>query len=79
MADEKLIIRGILRHYWKKGLTAAAAAHEINDVEGQGNMTKMTASRWFKRFNDGDTTLEDKPRSGRPSSFDEDTLREQVE
>lgn len=79
MTEEKIIIRGILRHYWKKGLGAKAAAKEINIVEGQGTISVTTAKEWFRRFKNGDTSLNDKLRSGRPSIMDNEALRNLVE
>ena len=76
MSDEKIAIRAILRYYWKKGLSARAAANEINGVEGQGSVSKSQAAKWFRRFKEGDTSLEDKPRSGRPSTVNNEALRE---
>lgn len=34
---------------------------------------------WFKRFDEGETSLEDKPRSGRPTILNEQALREKLE
>ena len=34
MSEEKFVIRGLLRHYWKKGFSAKASAEEICAVEG---------------------------------------------
>lgn len=65
--DEKTVVRVLLRHYWKKGLSAAAAAREICAVEGEDVVKEDTARWWFRRFREGDTTLEDQSRSGRPS------------
>lgn len=78
MCDEKIAIRVLLRHYWKKGLSTRAAAEEICAVEGEGVVNKTTAAEWFKRFNEGDTSLQDKPRSGRPSTVDNEALLEAV-
>ncbi|CAF4060430.1 unnamed protein product [Rotaria magnacalcarata] len=64
-------IRVLLRHYWKKGLSARAAAAEIREVESEGTIGKTAAIKWFKRFEDGDLDFKDKPRSGRPSILDE--------
>jgi transposase len=66
MDEEKFVIRGLLRHYWKKGLSAKAAAEQICEVEGADSIHRNTAAIWFKRFNEGDTSLADKDRSGRP-------------
>ena len=78
MCDEKIGIRVLLRHYWKKGLSTRAAAEEICAVEGEGVINKTKAAEWFKRFNEGDTSLEDKPRSGRPSMVDNEALLQAV-
>ena len=74
MSIEKIVLRGILRHHWRKGLNAKAATEQICEIEGAGVLDKTTTQRWFKRFNDGDTSLEDKPRSGRPTELDDDDL-----
>jgi hypothetical protein len=37
-----------------------------------------TAQNWFKRFNDGDTSLEDEPRFGSSVTVDSEALREAV-
>jgi hypothetical protein len=51
-------IRVSLRHYWKKGLSARAAAAEICKVKGEGTIGKTAAIKWFKRFEDGDFDFE---------------------
>ncbi|CAD5220683.1 unnamed protein product [Bursaphelenchus xylophilus] len=76
---EKSEIRVLLRHYWKQGLSAAAAAKKICEVEGDNVVSDRTAQNWFKRFNDGDTDLEDKTHSGRPTTVDSEAIREAVE
>jgi histone-lysine N-methyltransferase SETMAR len=68
-------LRVLLRHYWRKNLDAKAAAKAICDVEGEGTVAPRTAQKWFKRFNEGDFDLEDMPRSGRPTVFDEGNLQ----
>ena len=57
--SENFEIRVLLRFCWKKGLSAAAAAREICEVEGEGTVSERTAQKWFKRFNEGRTELED--------------------
>lgn len=74
MNEDKIAIRALLRHYWKKGTSAKAAAEQICEVEGIGIVHRNTAAIWFKRFNEGDTSLVDKPRPGRPSDLDEGAL-----
>jgi transposase len=79
MDSEKFEIRVLLRFFWKKRLTARAAAKEICDVEGHGTVSTRTAQRWFKRFEQGRTDLEDSARSGRPLEVDSEALRAAVE
>jgi histone-lysine N-methyltransferase SETMAR len=79
MVSQKIAIRVLLLHYWKKGFKAVTAASEIRSTEGTSAVSARTAQRWFKRFRDGDTSLEDEPRSGRPSVVDEDALRDAVQ
>ena len=47
-----------------------AAVVEIWELEGgECTVSKTTAIEWlFRRFNNGETSLEDQPRSGRPST-----------
>ncbi len=63
MEAEKCEIRVILRFMWKTKLSAAAAAREICQVEGQGTVSARTARKWFKRLNEGSTSIEDDARS----------------
>lgn len=79
MICEKTVIRVLLRHYWKKGLTAAAATREICDVEGKDVVTANTAQWWFRRFKCGNTSLEDQERLGRPSVVNIENFRDLVE
>ena len=74
MCDEKIAIRVLLRHYWKKGLSAKATAEQICDVDCEGTVHRNTTAVWFKRFTNGDTSLEDNPRSGQPNDVDDKAL-----
>ena len=38
--------------------------------KGQGTVSYVTAKQWFKRFRDGDLSLQDDLRSGRPMEID---------
>ena len=74
MNDEKIAIRATLRFCWKKGLSARVAADEINDIEGQGSISKSETAEWFCRFREGDISLKDKSRSGRPRTLNDEVL-----
>jgi transposase len=75
---ENLEIRALLRHYWKQNSKATEAAKKICEMEGEGVISNCTAQNWFRRFSDGDTSLEDEPRSGSPVTVDSEALREAV-
>lgn len=77
--NEKYEILVLLRQYWKKGLTSAAAVKQICEVEGEGVINVRTAQRWFKTFRAGYTSLERKKGSGRPSVVNHEVLRKAVE
>lgn len=74
MLQEKIVIRALLRHYWKKGLSTRAAVKEICAVEGDNMVSKSAAAEWFKRFNEGDLSLDDKKRCGRPTVLNDVAL-----
>lgn len=77
--SENIEIRAILRHYWKQGFKASKAAKKICEIEGKDTISIRTAQVWYKKFNEGHTSLENQPRSGRPLSLDPEVLREAVE
>ena len=71
--------RALLLHYWKQQLKASDTTQKICQIEGQGSLSVHTTRKWFKRFKEGDTSLKDKQRSGRPSTTDNEVLRELIE
>lgn len=72
-------IRVLLRHYWKQHINAKEAATKICDIEGKDIVSIRTAQKWFKKFNEGHTNLEDESRSGRPRTVDTKAILEAVE
>ena len=44
-------------------------------VYGEGVIGESTARKWFTKFKNGNFDIDDTPRSGRPSKFDEDHLK----
>ena len=65
MIDQKLYVRVLLLHYWKKGVKPRKAVELIREVEGN-IIGKTAAYEWYGRFDVGDFELNDKPRSERP-------------
>lgn len=47
---------------------------DLSEVVGDGTISESRCTEWFTRFNSDDTSLEDKPRGGRPSDFDGQAL-----
>jgi len=74
MNIEKIALRSLIRHYWKKGLNPNATRKEINRIEGEGSVSKSTVQEWFKKFASGDSGLLDKPRPGRPLQLSDTNL-----
>lgn len=69
---EKFKIRSIIWYEWMRGSTAPKATSNINEALGENTVSPRTVQFWFKRFIDGDTSLEDQPRSGRSTEIDND-------
>ncbi|KFD49574.1 hypothetical protein M513_09517 [Trichuris suis] len=76
--DEKLR-RAILLYEFKSGRSVREAVRNINAAFGPGSVSKSTAGYWFRIFASGCESLEGPPRTGRPSSFDNQALKELVE
>lgn len=72
-------IRVLLLHEFRLGHKATEATANICHTMGDGAVVDRTAQNWFKRFKEGDFDLDDKPRSGRPSEFDMEQLKELIE
>lgn len=72
-------IRTCLLYEYKLKKNASEAARNICQAWGKDSVSKRDAQRWFKRFRSGDTSLEDKCRSGRPSAIDNSSLKAQIE
>ena len=67
--------RHLLFFAFHRDQTAAAVARNICDVYGEGVIGVSTAQKWFAKFKNGDFDLDDTPRTGRPSEFNEEHLK----
>ena len=72
---DKIQIRTIFLFQFKLGWKAAETAHDTNDVFGPGTTNKRVAQRWFKKFRNGDESLEDEDGRGRPTAADNEHLK----
>ena len=57
---------------WKK--SAAEAHRMLVEVYGDNAPTDNSFREWFRRFKNGDFSIEDKPRSGQPKKFEDKEL-----
>ena len=55
---------------WKK--SAAEAHRMLVEVYSDTAPTDKSCREWFRRFKDGDFSVEDKPRFGQPKKFDKE-------
>lgn len=74
MEENKIYYRCLLLFYFRKGKKAAYAHRKLTDVYGEDAISERACQKWFSRFRDGDTTLEDEERSGRPSVADDEQI-----
>ena len=44
---------------------------ELKKVYGDAALTETTCRDWFRRFKDGDFDVDDRPREGRPKTFED--------
>jgi len=62
---------------WKR---SATEAHRLLvEVYGDTAPTDKSCREWFRRFKDGDFSVEDKPRSGQPKKFENKELEALLE
>lgn len=67
----------IFLFHWKK--TAAQAHRELQKVYGNAALSETTCRDWFRRFKDGDFDVDDRPREGRPKTFEDAKLEALLE
>jgi len=72
---QNIHFRHLLFFAFHRGQKAAECARDICQVYGEGVINESTARKWFAKFRNGESTLEDKPRSGRPHELDEVELK----
>ena len=66
-------LREVLIFIFHSKKTMAGAHRELHKVYGDAALSESTCRDWFRRFNDGDYDVDDRPREGRPKTF-EDTM-----
>ena len=71
-------LRHLLFFAFHRGQKAAEAARDIRGVYGEDVIGESTAQKWFAKFKKVDFNVNDTPRTGRPSEFDEELLKAQL-
>ena len=61
--------------FLRKGKNLFSRARKICEVGGVGAVSDDTVRRWFKKFQEGECSLKDDERAGRPSIVDDNLLR----
>jgi len=74
MSVEKIVIRSCLFYEFKLGTNVIHAVKRICSAFGEGAVNVRTAQKWCRTFESGDTTLNEEPRSGRPSVIGDSIL-----
>lgn len=72
-------VRLLLLYDFRNNKKTADSITDINAAFGPDTVSKSTAYDWYARFRRGDEELEDQPRTGRPSDFDNSALEEALE
>jgi histone-lysine N-methyltransferase SETMAR len=60
--------RNIIQFLREKGESPAQIHRELQTIYGDKTPSYSTVTRWYNRFENGDYSVKDKPRSGRPKS-----------
>ena len=64
-------LREVLIFFFHSLKMAAEAHRELLKVHGDAALCETTCRDWFRRFKDGDFDVEDRPREGRPKTFED--------
>ena len=79
MSEISTHIRHCILYEFQLGNSASAAARNICGALGDDAVADRTCRDWFKRFREGDISLEDRPRPGRPMESDIERLKVLIE
>ena len=79
MENDKVHLRHVMLYEFRKGVSVGTAQKNISSVYLDRAPALNTVKKWFGRFRNGDFNLEDQPRSGRPSSTDDDAVSNLVQ
>ena len=67
-------LREVFIFFFHSKKTAAEEHRELQKVYGDAALSETTCRDWFHRFKDGDFDVDDRPREGRPKTFEDAEL-----
>jgi histone-lysine N-methyltransferase SETMAR len=79
MLNSKEHIRHCILYEYQLGHKADEAIRNICHAFGPGTISRSAVFDWFRRFDNGDYTLQDQPRPGRPPCIDLTELKTAIE
>ena len=79
MLEQKFIVRVSMLYDFKQGKSAAESLQTLHSSFGEDCISRSQCFKWFKRFHDGDESLEDHDHKRRPQSLDEGVLKDAIE
>jgi transposase len=71
--------RAVIKFLVKKGIPATEIHQRIQRAYGSVCMGSSIVQRWVKHFKDGNTSIEDETRSGRPQIVSTECNKERVD
>ncbi|XP_014768378.1 histone-lysine N-methyltransferase SETMAR-like [Octopus bimaculoides] len=74
MGVSKEHLKHIMLYNFKQGNSAAEATRNIHSVYGEVCLNERSCRRWFAKFKNGDFSLKERPRIGRPVEFNDEFL-----
>lgn len=79
MFSEKYQVRSVLLHEFRLGSTPTETKRKVDVTFAPKGISLSSVEKWFSKFRSGDTSIEDAPRSGRPSTLDDLLLAKAIE
>ena len=67
-------LREVLIFFFHSKKTVAAAHRDLQKVYGVAALSETMCCDWFHRFKDGDFDVDNRPREGRPKTFEDAEL-----
>jgi len=66
---DKTELRSVIKYFFLKQLSSKEIRDEMTAVLGQHNVSYSTVKKWVAHFKCGNSSTDDEPRSGRPSTY----------